>query len=71
MGVVSRRGKRAGEVFGNNASFFVAVSPSLKAIFILSIFLSLSSASVHGMVAYLSSLELAFKFPSNSSNTRS
>ena len=67
-------GKRAGEVFGNDASFFVEVSPSLKAIiFVLSMYfsLSLSSASVRGMVAYLTSLEFAFKFPSNSSNTRS
>jgi len=60
-GVVSRRGKRAGEVFGDDASFFVAVSPSLKAIiFVLPIYFSLSRARASLFVDVGVSVQVSF-----------
>jgi len=54
-------GKRAGEVFGNDASFFVAVSPSLKAIiFVLPIYFSLSRARASLFVDVGVSVQVSF-----------
>lgn len=70
-----RGGEESWGGFRQRRFFFRRGLSVSKSYYICSIYiflsLSLSSASVRGMVAYLTSLEFAFKFPSSSSNTRS